>query len=42
MWRRLIVTTIQCAIAFHYFPNECEIGFDLATGSIIGQRTLVR
>src|SRR2546426_935248 len=36
---RLIVTTIQGAIAFYYFPIECEIGFDAATGSIVGQRT---
>src|SRR5258705_13636390 len=33
------MTTIKGAIAFYYFPRECEIGFDAATGSIIGQRT---
>src|SRR5438552_7414811 len=36
---QLIVMTIQGAIAFYYFPQECEIGFDAATRSIIGQRT---
>jgi hypothetical protein len=36
---RLILTTIQGAIAFYHFPHECEIGFDAATGSIIGQGT---
>src|SRR6266478_4615833 len=30
---------IQGAFAFYYLPTECEIGFDAATGSIIGQRT---